>query len=171
MAGALITRVETEAVEVIWRGEPMIVFFTDSDGIAFVSNRDELVLVRLELLPEHEGEVPADLLRREVRQIGRHEIWDVDGGPYLPARALHLTRPLPVIEMTGEALVNIAPAERQGPVAGASGGGCLRGHRHRPLRALGTAPGAGDPARHRGGGECASGKPRDRAHARIVRGQ
>ena len=113
VAGALITRVETEAVEVIWRGEPMIVFFTDSDGIAFVSNRDELVLVRLELLPEHEGEVPADLLRREVRQIGRHEIWDVDGGPYLPARALHLTRPLPVIEMTGEALVNIAPAERQ----------------------------------------------------------
>lgn len=113
VVGVLITRVETEAVEVIWRGEPMIVFFTDSDGIAFVSNRDELVLVRLELLPEHEGEVPADLLRREVRQIGRHEIWDVDGGPYLPSRALHLTRPLPVIEMTGEALVNIAPAERQ----------------------------------------------------------
>ncbi|MGB3316376.1 MAG: ATP-binding protein [Albidovulum sp.] len=113
VAGALITRIETEAVEVTWRGEPMIVFFTDSDGIAFVSNRDELVLVRLDLLPHGEGEVPADLLHRQVRQIGRHEIWDVDGGPYLPARALHLTRDLPVIEMTGEALVNVAPAERQ----------------------------------------------------------
>ncbi len=113
VVGTLITRVETEAVEVIWRGEPMIVFFTDTDGIAFVSNRDELVLVRLDLLPGEEGTVPADLLRREVRRIDRHEIWDLDGGPYLPARALHLTRPLPVIEMTGEALVDIAPAERQ----------------------------------------------------------
>ncbi|MDI3336063.1 ATP-binding protein [Defluviimonas aestuarii] len=113
VVGALITRVETEAVEVIWRGEPMIVFFTDTDGIAFVSNRDELVLVRLDLLPGEEGTVPADLLRREVRRIDRHEIWDLDGGPYLPTRALHLTRPLPVIEMTGEALVDIAPAERQ----------------------------------------------------------
>ncbi|MCU9847015.1 ATP-binding protein [Defluviimonas sp. WL0024] len=113
VAGALVVRIETEAVEVIWRGEPMIVFFTDSDGIAFVSNRDELVLVRLDLMPEGEGEVPADLLRRKVRHIDRHEVWDLDGGPYLPARALHLTRPLPVIEMTGEALVDIAPAERQ----------------------------------------------------------
>lgn len=113
VAGSLITRVETEAVEVIWRGEPMIVFFTDTNGIAFVSNRDELVLVRLDLLPGEEGTVPADLLRREVRRIDRHEIWDLDGGPYLPSRALHLTRPLPVIEMTGEALVDIAPAERQ----------------------------------------------------------
>jgi two-component system C4-dicarboxylate transport sensor histidine kinase DctB len=109
----LVARIETEAVEVIWRGEPMIVFFTDTDGIAFVSNRDELVLVRLDLLPGEEGTVPADLLRREVRRIDRHEIWDLDGGPYLPSHALHLTRPLPVIEMTGEALVDIAPAERQ----------------------------------------------------------
>ena len=113
VVGALVARIETEAVEVTWRGEPMIVFFTDSDRIAFVSNRDELILVRLDLLPDAVGEAPADLLRRDERFIDRHEIWDLDGGPYLPARALHLTRDLPVIEMTGEALVDIAPAERQ----------------------------------------------------------
>lgn len=110
VAGALISRIDTEAVEVIWRGEPMIVFFTDRAGIAFVSNRDELILVRLALLPDGTGD---NLLRREERVLGRHVVWDLDGGPYLPARALHLTRDLPVIGMTGEALVDVAPAERQ----------------------------------------------------------
>ncbi|MBC7142886.1 MAG: sensor histidine kinase, partial [Rhodobacteraceae bacterium] len=110
VAGALISRIDTEAVEVIWRGEPTIVFFTDRAGIAFVSNRDELVLVRLSLLPDGAGD---NLLRREERVIGRHVVWDLDGGPYLPAHALHLTRDLPVIGMTGEALVDVAPAERQ----------------------------------------------------------
>ncbi|WP_347310319.1 sensor histidine kinase [Defluviimonas sp. SAOS-178_SWC] len=110
VAGALISRIDTEAVEVIWRGEPMIVFFTDRDGVAFVSNRDELILVRLSLLPDGASD---KLLRREERTLGRHVVWDLDGGPYLPAHALHLTRDLPVIGMTGEALVDVAPAERQ----------------------------------------------------------
>ncbi len=111
VVGALIARIDTEAVEVIWRGEPIIVFFTGEDGVVFVSNRDELVLVRLDLLS---GSADKDrLLRREERIVGRHAVWDLDGGPHLPRRALHLTRELPVIEMTGEALVDIMPAERQ----------------------------------------------------------
>lgn len=113
VTGVIVARIDTEAVEVIWRGEPMIVFFTDQSGVAFVSNRDELVLVRLELLSDAGGEAPPDLLRRKERTLAGHEIWDLDGGPYLPSRALHLTRPLPVIGMTGEALVDIGPAERQ----------------------------------------------------------
>ena len=113
VVGALVSRIETEAVEVIWRGEPMIVFFTDDDGVAFVSNRDELILVRLDLLPEADATGRPPLLRRKEDYIDRHEVWHLDGGPYLPKRALHLTRPLPVIGMTGEALVDIGPAERQ----------------------------------------------------------
>ena len=110
VAGAIVSRIDTEAVEVTWRGEPMIVFFTDRSGVAFVSNRDELILVRLSLLPEGAGD---NFLRREERTLGRHVVWDLDGGPYLPAHALHLTRDLPVIGMTGEALVDVDPAERQ----------------------------------------------------------
>ncbi len=116
VAGALISRIDTEAVEVIWRGEPMIVFFTDRDGVAFVSNRDELILVRLALLPD--GGASDNLLRREERMLGRHAVWNLDGGPYLPSHALHLTRDLPVIGMTGEALVDVAPAERQAMLQG-----------------------------------------------------
>lgn len=115
VVGALVSRIDTEAVEVIWRGEPMIVFFTDRDGVAFVSNRDELVLVRLALLPGGAGD---NLLRRDERIVGHHVVWDLDGGPYLPAHALHLTRDLPVIGMTGEALVDIDPAQRQALLQG-----------------------------------------------------
>jgi len=43
---------------------------------------------------------------------GRHEVWQMGWGPYLPRNALHLVRPLPVIGMIGEALVDVAPARR-----------------------------------------------------------
>ncbi|PPB81197.1 two-component system C4-dicarboxylate transport sensor histidine kinase DctB [Albidovulum inexpectatum] len=106
--GAVVARIDTEAVEVVWRGEPMIVFFSDRQGTVFVSNRDELILV--DLVRRDGGR---NYLGQDARRLGGHEIWVLNGGPYLPRRALHLTRPLPVIGMTGEALVDIAPAERQ----------------------------------------------------------
>lgn len=108
VVGAVVARIDTEAVEVVWRGEPMIVFFSDRQGTVFVSNRDELILV--DLVRRVGG---GNFLGQDVRRLGAHEIWVLDGGPYLPRRALHLTRHLPVIGMTGEALVDIAPAERQ----------------------------------------------------------
>jgi two-component system C4-dicarboxylate transport sensor histidine kinase DctB len=109
-------------VEVTWRGDPMIVFFTDETGVAFVSNRDELILA------EFGGSEPtADLaalagearLRQRATSFGGYDIWTLDGGPHLPERTMHLTRPLPVVEMLGESLVDIAPAERQASLVAA----------------------------------------------------
>ena len=122
VSGALVARIETEAVEVTWRGDPMIVFFTDETGVAFVSNRDELILA------EFGGSEPtADLaalagearLRQRATSFGGYDIWTLDGGPHLPERTMHLTRPLPVVEMLGELLVDIAPAERQASLVAA----------------------------------------------------
>ncbi len=122
VSGALVARIETEAVEVTWRGDPMIVFFTDETGVAFVSNRDELILA------EFGGSEPtADLaalagearLRQRATSFGGYDIWTLDGGPHLPERTMHLTRPLPVVEMLGESLVDIAPAERQASLVAA----------------------------------------------------
>jgi two-component system C4-dicarboxylate transport sensor histidine kinase DctB len=45
-------------------------------------------------------------------QQGGHEIWNVDGGRYLPSRALHLTLELPVVGLTGEALLDVSPARQ-----------------------------------------------------------
>ncbi len=122
VSGALVARIETEAVEVTWRGDPMIVFFTDQAGVAFVSNRDELILAHF-----GDGQPTAELaalagearLRQRATTFGGYDIWTLDGGPHLPERTLHLTRPLPVVEMLGEALVDIAPAERQAALAAA----------------------------------------------------
>jgi two-component system C4-dicarboxylate transport sensor histidine kinase DctB len=43
---------------------------------------------------------------------GGEEIWELALGPYIPRRALHLTKEMPVMAMRAEALVDVAPAER-----------------------------------------------------------
>ena len=108
--GALIVRIATEAVEAAWRGEPMVVFFTDRSGLAFVSNRDEILLTRrsaTDIAPSER------VVQHSTRAMAGHALWQIDGGPYLPQQALHLQQDLPIIEMTAEALIDIAPAERQ----------------------------------------------------------
>ncbi|MFZ1727077.1 MAG: ATP-binding protein [Albidovulum sp.] len=108
--GAVIVRIATEAVEAAWRGEPMVVFFTDRAGLAFVSNRDEILLTRR----DGAKAVPSDrVVPHSTRFMANHVLWHIDGGPYLPRQALHLQQNLPIIEMTGEALIDIAPAKRQ----------------------------------------------------------
>lgn len=128
--GAVTVIASAVAVEQAWVGDSQAIYFLDEAGVVFISNRDEL------LLHEH-GEADADALARFAydpvrlaafpsvtsRDHGGHDIWSIDGGPYLPNRALHLTRPLPVIGMTGAILLDVAPAERiarlQAAVAGA----------------------------------------------------
>ncbi|GAB4386750.1 sensor histidine kinase [Albidovulum sp.] len=114
VAGALIVRVATEAIESGWRGEPMVVYFTGADGVAFLSNRDELTLVSLD--PRSADAATAPPRRRLIDRaglFGGFEIWDLEGGPYLPRQALHVSQSLPVIGMTGEGLVDTRPARRQ----------------------------------------------------------
>ncbi len=129
--GAVIVAADVEAVEANWRGSRPTVFFTDELGVVFVSSRTELVLksrsgdVRA---AAQSAEYPAGVVSA-LPQIDaqivrdRHEIWEMDGGRYLPDRGLHLTRPMPVIGLTGEALFDVAPVRQlallQAAVAGA----------------------------------------------------
>lgn len=99
VAGAVVVVTDVEAIEAGWRGDPPALFFTDDAGEVFVSNRSELV-----------GRSDLGLVGR-VREAG-HEIWRMRAGPYLPERGLHLSQPLPVIGLTGEALLDTAPARR-----------------------------------------------------------
>ncbi len=128
--GVVSVEVNVAAVEQAWIGDAQAVYFTDAAGVVFIANRTELLFRRL-------GAPGADTLARfgydpaqlaafpgiTPRDHDGHEIWAIDGGPYLPGRALHLTRPLPVIGMTGALLLDVAPAERvailQASVAGA----------------------------------------------------
>jgi len=110
--GALVVVADVEDVEWDWRGSNPAVFFTDQSGQVFISNRSELLF---QTHPKAgKGLVPTTGVRAPFRaaMVGGHEIWAIDWGPYLPRRALHLTRDLAVIGLVGEVLVDVAPARR-----------------------------------------------------------
>ncbi|WP_298848881.1 ATP-binding protein [uncultured Ruegeria sp.] len=108
--GALMVVADVQDVEQTWRGSTEAVFFVDSDGVVFISNRSDLLFwYRAEGEP---GLTPPDGATVDFAstQVGRHELWQLNWGRYLPRDALHLTLDLPVIDMTAEVLVDVAPA-------------------------------------------------------------
>ncbi|MEM1073209.1 MAG: ATP-binding protein [Pseudomonadota bacterium] len=110
--GSIVVAASIPAIEDEWRGGFRPVFFTDAAGEVFVTNRSELVG-----RTRREGE--AGLISQDGHQgafgryhRGTHEVWQMEWGPYLPKNALHLARDLPIIGLTGETLVDVAPARR-----------------------------------------------------------
>ncbi|TDK52166.1 sensor histidine kinase [Antarcticimicrobium luteum] len=112
VTGALVVVADVEAVERSWRGGLPAVYFVDARRAVFIANRSELLFWRRE--PGQAGLTPAGggALPFSAGRIGGHEIWRLDWGQYLPRRALHLTRALPVVGLTGEILIDVAPARR-----------------------------------------------------------
>tara|TARA_B110000503_G_scaffold15368_1_gene21483 strand:- start:3066 stop:4787 length:1722 start_codon:yes stop_codon:yes gene_type:complete len=112
--GALLVYASVGGVEDSWRGARPVLFFTDADGVVFVSNRSELVL---------RSRAPGDFLNYTERDLRGMDVWSVSGSRYVPRRALHRTMDLPVIDMRGEVLLDVAPARQiaflQSAVAGA----------------------------------------------------
>lgn len=108
--GALVVVADIEDVEQTWRGSLPAVFFSVASGEVFIANRSELLFWNRRAEAEAVGAAGPQVLERW--QTGGHEIWRLAGSAYLPARALHLSVALPVIGMTGEILVDVAPARR-----------------------------------------------------------
>ena len=99
VVGVIVVTANGEAVEAAWRGDRPALFFSDQQGKVFLSNRTELL-----------SGIPQPINAQD--DIAGHEIWRVDAGRYLPRAAMHLTLGLPIINMTGEVLMDIAPARR-----------------------------------------------------------
>ncbi|SHE69916.1 two-component system, NtrC family, C4-dicarboxylate transport sensor histidine kinase DctB [Ruegeria intermedia] len=112
VSGVLMVIADVEDVERTWRGSTEAVFFVDRSGQVFITNRSELLFWSRP--PGEVGLRPPGQPAGDFRstRIGPHEVWTIGWGPYLPRRALHLTRDLPVIGMTGEVLMDVAPARR-----------------------------------------------------------
>ncbi len=112
VTGVLTVLVDVAELEWDWIGGQPVVFFAAPDGQVFLSNRSELLFWRAR--EGEQGLQPPDGMAREFgkSQIGRHEVWSMKWGAYLPTRALHLTRPVPVIDMTGHALLDVGTAQR-----------------------------------------------------------
>ncbi|WP_353344278.1 ATP-binding protein [Aquicoccus sp. SU-CL01552] len=110
--GALVVVADVEDVERSWRGSLPAVFFVDDRQEVFIANRSELLFWRR--VPGQVGLVPVGggPLSVSTGRVGGHEVWRLNWGQYLPRRALHLVRELPVVGLTGEILVDVAPARR-----------------------------------------------------------
>lgn len=101
--GTVIARTDLLDFEENWPSTAAALFFTLNGTRVFAANRLELV----------GAERPREsVLKSSVSHWTGYEVWTLDAGPYLPNRALHLTRDLPVIGLSGEILLDTAPAER-----------------------------------------------------------
>lgn len=108
--GVLVLVADIEALEREWSGSRPSVFFTDSLNQVFVTNRSELLFwQRTDRAMIGPG---GDVVDVDARMVGDHEVWHQRLSPYVPRAALHLVQPLPVIGLTGEALVDVGPARR-----------------------------------------------------------
>ena len=108
--GVLVVVVDIDNLEQDWRGSRPAVYFTDDTGEVFITNRSEILGWRrtpTAMIPTEGGAKPLG-----VSRWTGHEIWRQQVSPYVPARAVHLEKPLPVIGMLAEALVDEAPARR-----------------------------------------------------------
>lgn len=131
--GAVVVRLDAGRIEAPSRGDAQSVFFTDARGVVFVTNRSELLFSARPPAPAPYPSFglsyPAALLRPfpafTAHHPFGHDLWWMAAGPYLPRLGLHLTRPLPVVEMQGEILVDALPtvevAGLQAAVAAAVG--------------------------------------------------
>lgn len=117
--GAVAVTVNVNAIEANWRGDRPAVFFTDKFDVVFISNRSELVFRSRGMQSAETGAPPPypvgptqPFFDFQSSYLAGYEVWNIDGGRYLPQRAMHLTLELPVIGLTGEVLVDIAPARQ-----------------------------------------------------------
>jgi two-component system C4-dicarboxylate transport sensor histidine kinase DctB len=112
VSGVLTVSVDIDYVESNWQGDGPAVFFVDEAGLVFITNRDELLF--WERQPGDTGLVPPEGAAPPFNDYERagHVLWRLDWGPYIPDRGMHMVQPLPVIAMTGEAVLDVAPANR-----------------------------------------------------------
>lgn len=117
VVAAVVLRLDADAVEAPGRGDPVPVWFADESGVTFIANRSEMVFQRdARDTPVDPAIYPADIaLTRRVSDLTARAgvtLARNPDAPYLPELALPLSRALPVIGMTGHALIDAAPALR-----------------------------------------------------------
>ncbi|MFY0616810.1 ATP-binding protein [Shimia sp.] len=113
--GVLTVVVDVEDVEENWRGDGPTVFFIDDANEVFISNRSELIFWRRPagqagLVPPQSTDITHAAFSAYTQK--GYDIWQLDWGPYIPKRGLHLVQDLPIIDMAAEAIVDVSPARR-----------------------------------------------------------
>ncbi|KEP71585.1 C4-dicarboxylate ABC transporter [Thioclava dalianensis] len=120
--GIVQLRLNARNVEAEGRGNPVPVWFTDADGVSFLTNRTDLVLLAPQGVTPDPAHYPPGsttpyepFTRREL--LGRVL---VSGEGSLRGPGLEISRHLPVIEMTGHALAVTGSVTRAARLAALS---------------------------------------------------
>ncbi|MDJ0638600.1 MAG: ATP-binding protein [Paracoccaceae bacterium] len=111
----LVAIVDMDELEAEGRGETPAVLFTDTLGVTFSSNRSELVLMQRganlrNTSARYEAADLRDFVDVRESQVAGQTMWRIDAGPYVPDRALHIAKDLPVLDLRAEALVDARSA-------------------------------------------------------------
>ncbi len=109
-AGAIIATVDVRGIEDNWPGNAPAAYFVDRHGTVFTSNRSGLLLTR-------QGDAQS-FPAYAARRVSGHEVWLLDGGRYLPRRALHLAREVPAIGLSANVLLDAGPTLRSAVLVG-----------------------------------------------------
>lgn len=112
--GVLVVVADVKFVEWHWRGDRPAIYFVDARAKVFITNRSELLFWNenpetgglFESGRAEDAEPPRESL------IRGHQVWAQNWSAYVPDQALRVVLPLPVINMTGVALIEVAPAKR-----------------------------------------------------------
>ena len=109
--GIILVAVSLDALEQDWRGNLPSVFFTDEEGRIIATNRSELLFWRKDGARQMVS--PNGRIYEAITvQFGSHTIWQQDWSPYVPETAVYITEELPVVGLTGAALIDVSPARR-----------------------------------------------------------
>ncbi len=112
VAAVLTVVVDMADVEGNWRGDGPAVYFVDDAKEVFISNRSELLFWQRPV--GGTGLVPPDAPTPAFSShtTAGYEVWEMDWGPYIPARGLHIVKDLPIIDLVAEAIVDVSFARR-----------------------------------------------------------
>ncbi len=111
VVGIILVAVSLDTLEQDWRGNLPSVFFTDEDGRIIATNRSELLFWRKDGARQMVS--PNGRTYKAITvQFGSHTIWQQDWSPYVPETAVYITEALPVVGLTGAALIDVSPARR-----------------------------------------------------------
>ncbi len=113
--GVLVVVVDLDRIEAEGRGSIPVVMFMDAQNVIISSNRSELVLMqRGDKDSNGSSHYEPGQLRPFVpfssRAIHGAQLWDIDAGPYVPHRALHVERNIAILGLVAEALLDARPA-------------------------------------------------------------
>jgi two-component system C4-dicarboxylate transport sensor histidine kinase DctB len=117
-AGVVVVQLDVAALEFEWRVDEEVLAFFDTDGVAFVTNRQSLALLRetpdqkaLADTRRYAQHTLQPFFKHTKNQIFGHMLWRFKDTDELPAQALVISKFIPQINMTARIFMDTQNAK------------------------------------------------------------